>query len=53
MMVPSNSTLAGVDYRESVLDTVGRTPLVRIRALARDSKAPVLAKLEAFNPAGA
>jgi len=51
-MVPSNSTLAGVDYRESVLDTVGRTPLVRIRALARDSKAPVLAKLEAFNPGG-
>jgi len=51
-MVPSNSTLAGVDYRESVLDTVGRTPLVRIRVLARDSKAPVLAKLEAFNPGG-
>ena len=51
-MVKSDPILEGVDYQESVLETVGRTPLVRVRVLARDSRAPVLAKLEAFNPGG-
>jgi cystathionine beta-synthase len=51
-MATPNPRLAGVDYHESVLDTVGHTPLVRFRALARDSRATVLAKLEAFNPGG-
>ena len=51
MAIP-NPKLDGVDYHESVLDTVGRTPLVRIGGLARGSQAPVLAKLEAFNPCG-
>ncbi|HET9325264.1 MAG TPA: pyridoxal-phosphate dependent enzyme [Candidatus Eisenbacteria bacterium] len=51
-MVKTNSSLAGVDYHESVLDTVGRTPLVRVRMLARESRGTVLAKLEAFNPCG-
>jgi cystathionine beta-synthase len=44
--------LDGVRYYESILDTVGRTPLVRLRHLAADSAAPVLAKLETFNPGG-
>ncbi len=44
--------LEGVDYHESILDTVGRTPLVRLRKVARDCPAPILAKLEAFNPGG-
>lgn len=44
--------LDGVNYRESVIEAVGHTPLVRIRALARKCPAPVLAKLEAFNPGG-
>lgn len=44
--------LDGVDYRESVIETVGGTPLVRIRKLARTCPAPVLAKLEFFNPGG-
>ena len=44
--------LDGVSYKESVIDTVGNTPLVRIRSLARHCPAPVLAKLEAFNPGG-
>ena len=51
-MVKTSSSLAGVDYHESVLDTVGRTPLVRVRTLARESRGTVLAKLEAFNPCG-
>jgi cystathionine beta-synthase len=41
-----------VRYHESVLDTVGRTPLVRLRVVARHCPAPVLAKLEFFNPGG-
>ena len=48
----THPVLEGVRYFESILDTVGRTPLVRLRELARDCPAPVLAKLEAFNPGG-
>ena len=44
--------LTGVRYHESVLDTVGHTPLVRLREVARNCPAPVLAKLEYFNPGG-
>src|SRR5262245_51966183 len=44
--------LEGVEYRESVLETVGHTPLVRLRVVARDCPATVLAKLEFFNPGG-
>src|SRR6266540_3470067 len=44
--------LDGVRYHESVLETVGGTPLVRLRALARHCPPPVLAKLEFFNPGG-
>jgi cystathionine beta-synthase len=43
---------AGVRYFESILDTVGSTPLVRLRVVARDCACPVLAKVEAFNPGG-
>jgi cystathionine beta-synthase len=41
-----------VRYHESVLETVGRTPLVRLRVVARHCPPPVLAKLEFFNPGG-
>jgi cystathionine beta-synthase len=51
-MAKPNSSLSVVDYRESVLDTVGRTPLVRVRTMTRGAGATVLAKLEAFNPGG-
>jgi cysteine synthase A len=37
---------------DSVIDTVGGTPLVRLRRLAEGTGATVLAKLEAFNPCG-
>ena len=46
------SVLEGVQYHETILSTIGRTPLVRVRKLARDCPAPVLAKLEFFNPGG-
>ncbi len=44
--------LDGVRYHENILETVGRTPLVRLGGVARQSAAPVLAKLEFFNPGG-
>ncbi|HYM81782.1 MAG TPA: cystathionine beta-synthase [Candidatus Limnocylindria bacterium] len=44
------SVLDGVQYFESILDTVGHTPLVRLRAVTRGCQAAVLAKLETFNP---
>jgi len=47
-----SNVLEGVQYFESILDTVGRTPLVRLRKLARDLPCPVLAKVEFFNPGG-
>jgi cystathionine beta-synthase len=44
--------LDGVQYHENILTTIGHTPLVRLGRLARDCPAPVLAKLEFFNPGG-
>lgn len=44
--------LEGVQYHESILETVGRTPLVRLREVSRGIDTPVLAKLESFNPGG-
>jgi cystathionine beta-synthase len=37
---------------DSILDTVGSTPLVKLRSVAKDARATVLAKLEGFNPGG-
>ena len=39
-------------WSDSILDTIGNTPLVRLQALARDLPCPVLAKVEFFNPGG-
>ena len=41
-----------VQYKESILDTIGHTPLVRLQRAARGCPCPVLAKLEFFNPGG-
>jgi cystathionine beta-synthase len=46
------NVLDGVQYYESILDTVGRTPLVRLRELGRGLPCPLLAKVESFNPGG-
>jgi len=37
---------------DSILETIGLTPLVKLRSVAKDSRAAVLAKLEGFNPGG-
>jgi cystathionine beta-synthase len=47
-----SSILDGVSYHETILDTVGHTPLVRLRHTARGLRTPVLAKVEFFNPGG-
>jgi cystathionine beta-synthase len=39
-------------YVEHVADLVGNTPLVRLGTVAEDVAAPVLAKVEYFNPGG-
>ena len=39
-------------WSDSILDTIGDTPLVRLLALGRDLPCTVLAKLEFFNPGG-
>jgi cystathionine beta-synthase len=39
-------------YLNSILETVGNTPLVRLRNVTRGIRATVLAKLEMFNPGG-
>ncbi|MBA3822904.1 MAG: pyridoxal-phosphate dependent enzyme [Ktedonobacterales bacterium] len=39
-------------YANTILETIGHTPLVRLHALARDIPALMLAKLEQFNPGG-
>jgi cystathionine beta-synthase len=37
---------------DSILETIGNTPIVRLRNLARGVEADVLAKVESFNPGG-
>src|SRR6185436_11060789 len=40
------------DIKGSILETVGRTPLVRINRIFRKPGVDLLAKLESFNPCG-
>ena len=48
--MPSNSV--SPSYFNSVLDTIGNTPLVRLNKVAASVRCTVLAKLEFFNPGG-
>ncbi|HTS01637.1 MAG TPA: pyridoxal-phosphate dependent enzyme, partial [Thermoanaerobaculia bacterium] len=49
-MSDAPKTPPGLRYHESILETVGNTPLVRLRSVAKGVKPLVLAKLESFNP---
>src|SRR5687768_10350520 len=40
------------DIRDSILDTVGHTPLVRLSRLCPGVATPIAAKVEVFNPGG-
>src|SRR2546422_9537733 len=39
-------------YFESILDTIGNTPLVKLPKIMADARGLVLAKLEMMNPGG-
>jgi cystathionine beta-synthase len=41
-----------MDYYDSIVDTIGNTPLVRLNSVASDLACTVLAKVEFFNPGG-
>src|SRR5665811_365858 len=41
-----------MNYSDSILDTVGNTPLVRLHKVAAELPVTVLAKVEALNPGG-
>jgi cystathionine beta-synthase len=43
---------AGADIKDSILDTVGDTPLVRLSRIAAGLAPQVVAKVEYFNPGG-
>ena len=45
-------TLASTDVKESILDTIGDTPLVRLSSHRRRPASAALAKVESFNPGG-
>lgn len=47
-----SKVLEGVRYYENILESVGNTPLVRLRRVAQDCPATVLGKVEFFNPGG-
>ncbi len=44
--------LSNIRYFESILDTIGRTPLVRLRRVTQGQRGLILAKVESFNPGG-
>ena len=52
---PDSLALAGVRHRtpyDSVLDTIGWTPLIRLGRIGRGVRTPVYGKAEIFNPGG-
>jgi cystathionine beta-synthase len=44
--------MAEPDVRESILETIGHTPVVRLSRIAAGLRPRVVAKLESFNPGG-
>jgi cystathionine beta-synthase len=47
--IPTSDTLRVYD---DILDTIGKTPLVRLNRLGRGLPCPIYAKVEFFNPGG-
>lgn len=41
-----------IRYHNSILDTLGNTPLIRLQRVASDVQPTILAKVESFNPGG-
>src|SRR3977135_7927 len=51
-MKATYTTLQEMNMQDSILKSIGRTPLVRLRRVTEGLKAPVYLKVEALNPAG-
>jgi cystathionine beta-synthase len=49
---PADDPAPAMDVAESVVDLIGRTPMVRLDRTARDLECTLVAKLEQFNPGG-
>jgi cysteine synthase A len=41
-----------VNYYNSIIETIGKTPLVKLNRITKDVKPNIYAKLESFNPGG-
>src|SRR3989304_1764234 len=48
----SGSLVPAMRFYNSILETIGDTPLVPLPKIAKDAKCLLLAKLEMFNPGG-
>ena len=44
--------LSDLDIAESVIDLIGKTPMVQLKKIASDSPCPIIAKIETTNPGG-
>ncbi len=51
-MLRSNPDLSGIGAVDSVLDTIGRTPLIRLNRVSEGVRTPIFIKAESFNPGG-
>src|ERR1044072_1826715 len=49
---PSSSNATRADIKDSILDTVGETPLVRLSRIGANLAPQIVAKVEYFNPGG-
>ncbi|HTW13373.1 MAG TPA: cystathionine beta-synthase, partial [Solirubrobacteraceae bacterium] len=50
--MPSTTASTGLDVRESILETIGDTPLVRLSRIGAGLRPQLIAKIESFNPGG-
>ena len=48
----TSATGQAADIKDSILDTVGETPLVRLSRIGAGLTPQIVAKLESFNPGG-
>lgn len=52
MSIPSSFTLESLRVHDSILETIGRTPLIRLNRVAAHMRCSLYAKVEFFNPGG-
>src|SRR6266700_7415457 len=50
--IPQPRVSTHLNYYNTILETIGETPLVRLNRVASDVAPLVLAKMEMFNPGG-